>query len=324
MLKKLLLLAAAISLTSCATIFNRKEYKLKVFSYEQNMKAEINDSIYNLPARVKVKRSKEDLKVTLITDSIRKDFVVKASPNAELIYGNLIFSIGYPGALAIDMTNQKRFYYGRKLRLDKDATDSIIEPKILKRWNDYVSNRYTTPKGKWALALSVPYVNDFYQQPVNEGQKRDFGFFGLSAGLEYYYKDDQFVKLTAATVSDFPIPVPAVYDNFDSYQSLHSYTFSATDNHKFNRLSFGYGLNYTIYTWQIINTNWDFPSNDEEPRTKNTHAFGLTGNAYYQFSNNWSVGLVYTPTFYTTFPESGFSYQHTISLDFLYRLPFGF
>lgn len=324
MIKKLFALAAVLCLTSCATIFNREEYKMKVFSYDANMKAEINDSLYNLPAYVKVKRSKEDLKVTLITDSMRKDFTVKASPNAELIYGNFLFSIGYPGAFAIDMTTQKRFTYGKKIRLDKNATDSIIEPPILKSWNDFVKKEYTTPKNTWAFTASIPYANQFYQQPRNEGTKSRVGFFGISAGLEYYYKDNRFVKISAAAPIDFDLPFPAPLDKFDSYEIMRASNFSLTDNYKFNRISFGYGLNYTIHTWQMVNSDWEFPSNDEEPRKKQSHSFGLTTNTYLQFSDHWSVGLVYTPTFYNTFPKSGFSYQHTISLDFQYRLPFGF
>ena len=324
MIKKLFALAAVLCLTSCATIFNRKEYKMKVFSYDPNMKAEINDSVYSLPAYVKVKRSKEDLKVTLITDSIRKGFTVKASPNRELIYGNFLFSIGYPGAFAIDMTSPKRFYYGRKLRLDKDATDSIIEPPILRSWNDFLEKGYTTPKNTWAFTASIPYANHFHQQPRNEGKKNRVGFFGIALGLEYYYKNDRFVKISAAAPIDFDLPFPAPLDKFDSYETMRASSFSLTNNHKFNRLSFGYGLNYTIHTWQVVNSGWEFPSNDEEPRKKQSHSFGLTTNTYLQFSDHWSVGLVYSPTFYNTFPKSGFSYQHVISLDILYRLPFGF
>ncbi|WP_294821773.1 hypothetical protein [uncultured Flavobacterium sp.] len=324
MLKKLFALAVALCLTSCATIFNRKEYKLKVFSYDADIKAEINDSIYSLPAVVKVKRSKKDLKVTLITDSIRKGFTVKASPNAQLIYGNFLFSIGYPGAFAIDMTTQKRFTYGKRIRLDKDATDSIIEPPILKSWNDFFDKEYTTPKNTWAFTVSIPYANQFYQQPRNENAKSGFGFFGIAAGLEYYYKNDRFAKISVAAPIDFDLPFPPPLDKFDSYEVMRASNFSFTNNHKLNRLSLGYGLNYTIHTWQVVNSDWEFPSNDEEPRKKQSHSFGLTANTYFQFSDHWSVGLVYSPTFYNTFPESGFSYQHTISLDFQYRLPFRF
>ncbi|MEL1243604.1 hypothetical protein AAEO56_04970 [Flavobacterium sp. DGU11] len=325
MLKKILLLAVVLCLNSCATIFTRKEYKLKVFSYEKNRKAIINDSTYMLPAEVKVRRSKEDLKVTLISgDTLRKDFIVKASPNPAFLYGNLIFMQAFPVGYAVDLTTQKRFYYGRNLRLDSKSTDSIIEPPFLKFWNVYLSKKYTTPKGQWAFTASMPYANAFYQQPKNEPSKSKVGFLGFSAGLEYYYKEDTFVKLNASATIDFEFPIPVPLEYFDAHEKMGAYNFTLTHNHKFNRLSFGYGFNYAINTWKIVNSGWKFPSNDEQPRIKRSHSFGVTANTYYQFSDNWSVGLIYSPTFYNTFPKSGTTYQHVISLDIMYRLPFKF
>ncbi len=324
MLKKLVLAGTALCLTSCATIISKKEYNLRVLSHEDNMKAVINDSIYTLPAKVKVKRSKEDLKITLIGDTLRRDFTVKSSPSPEFVYGNLVFMQACPIGYAVDFTTQKRFYYGRKVNLDRNAPDSIIEPRILRRWNNYFSKKYTTPKGTWAFTASIPYANGFYQQPKNEPAKDQYGFFGTSIGMEYYYKDDRFVKVTTGAYIDFEVPVPVPLDRFDSYETMSAYNLLLTDNHKFNRFSFGYGLNYTIHSWRMVNHDWEFPSNDEEPRAKDSHSFGLTANAYYQVINGLSVGLVYSPTFYNVFPKGGASYQHVISFDVMYRLPFKF
>lgn len=323
MLKRITVLAVTLCLTSCATIFTTKEYDLMVESKTNNSKAVINDSIYTLPASVMVKRSKEDLKVTLIADTLKKDFTVKPILAPTFLFGNLVMPMGI-GGYAVDLTNQKRFYYGRKIVLDMETTDTIIKPSIFGGWKDYFSKKYTPKKGPWAFTVSIPYANQFYQQPRYEGNKSQFGFFGLSAGLEYYYKDNRFVKINASAPIDFEFPIPVPLDRFDSYETMRSFSFTVTDNYKRNRFSFGYGLNYTIHIWEIVNPDWEFPSNDEQPRKKNTHSFGLTGNTYFQLSENWSAGLVYNPTFFNSFPESGFCYQHTISFDLMYRLPFGF
>lgn len=323
-MKKIFLLLLAISFTSCATLFSEKEYNVRVISYEKNRKAAINDSIYTLPADVMVKRSKEDLKVTLIGDTLRKDFTVKASLRPAFLYGNLAFLIGAPVGYAVDLNNQKRFYYGKRIILNASDSVTVIEHGSGKRWKNYFNKQYSLPKGQWAFTASIPYVNNFYQQPKNEPSKNNSGFFGLSLGLEYYYKDNRFVKLSVASPIDFDLPIIAPLDKFDAYETTRATAFTITNNRKFNRLEFGYGLSYAIHTWRMINSDWEFPSNEERPRTKNSQSFGLTANVYYQVLDNVSLGVVYTPTLYNVFPESRFSYQHIISFDILYRLPFKF
>jgi hypothetical protein len=90
-MKKLNFLIPIFFLTSCATLMLKKDYNIKVSSNVPNAKAEIQDSVYSLPSEFLIKRSKEDLNIKLFTDSIERNYIVKASPNAKIIIINSNF-----------------------------------------------------------------------------------------------------------------------------------------------------------------------------------------------------------------------------------------
>ena len=56
--KFLSFLLGSLLLSSCATIFNSKTQKVNFYGLDEDSKMILNDSIYNLPTRVEVKRSK--------------------------------------------------------------------------------------------------------------------------------------------------------------------------------------------------------------------------------------------------------------------------
>ena len=112
-MRNLVFLMLIISFTSCATLVLKKDYEVQISSNISEAKAEIQDSIYDLPAEIRIKRSKEDLAIKLFNDSLEKDFVVKAAPNGTFLYANLIYYPIFPLVYGIDFTNPKRFYYGK-------------------------------------------------------------------------------------------------------------------------------------------------------------------------------------------------------------------
>ncbi|MNK06458.1 hypothetical protein D3C87_243570 [compost metagenome] len=309
---KLYLLPVLLCLTSCATIFNSKEYQLKIYSNNTKAQAKVYDSVYKLPADVAVKRSKDDLKVTLITDSLNKEFTVKSRLSPEFRWGNIAFVPVMPIGYITDLTNPKRFYYGKEIMLNDNDTVNII--------NEDLKKRYTTEKGQFNLLISMPYGNLFYMQPQNESSKTQAGFFGISIGAEYYYKDVKYIKFTAGSSIDFlaPVPAPVTYDGAAEFITV--YNFALTDNYKLGRFTLGYGLNYGIYKWRLNNNEYIFPSTVNEPRTSINHGLGIATNVYYQFSKAFFLGVVYNPTFITTYPKTEFNYQHVISLDLQWKI----
>ena len=315
MFKKILwLLPSLFCLVSCATIFTKKEYNVKLYSNITNAKAKVKDSLYMLPANVTVKRSKEVLPITLITNTDTLHILLKPRLNVQFIYGNIAF--GYLGYLT-DLTNKKRFTYGKEILLDDINRDN---DSLKARENTkYFNRRFPTRKGQINIAASIPYANNFYTQPRNEPVKSNSGFFGFSVGAEYFYRDNRFLKFTAGSSTDFKVPFPVPLDHFDPYETVMATNFTLTNNHKVGRFTLGYGLNYAFYTWRLINPDHTFPVYGPQSRTKNIHSYGLSFNAYHQFSTSFFLGVVYNPTFVNSFPVAQFKYQHAISLDLLFK-----
>ena len=330
-MKKLItiLVLLPLLLSSCATVINKKQQKLDVFADKKGAKATINDSTYTLPATVKVTRSKEDLKVTLITDSITKNYIVKASPNASFIYGNLMWMQASPLAYLADFNSPKRFYYGHKIMLSDSDTVNVIVPRLARGYINYFNKRYPTKKGQVNVTGGIPFANLFYFTPSNEELQNMSGFFGVTVGLEYFYKENKFLKLSGSYALDHEVPIPVGIDYDDAHQRVRAANITLTDNYKLNRFTVGYGLNYAMYTWQLIND--DYPvaltpdsvtdSNDlRPPMEKNSHAFGLSLNTYHQITKGLFAGIIYNPTLLTTYPNTKWEYGHVVSLEIIYKI----
>jgi len=125
------------------------------------------------------------------------------------------------------------------------------------------------------------------------------------------------------------VPIPVGIDYDDAHQRVRAANITLTDNYKLNRFTVGYGLNYAMYTWQLIND--DYPvaltpdsvtdSNDlRPPMEKNSHAFGLSLNTYHQITKGLFAGIIYNPTLLTTYPNTKWEYGHVVSLEIIYKI----
>lgn len=320
-MEKYSLILFVLILPSCATITTRKNYEVEMYSNAFNPKVEILDSTYVLPAKIIVRRSKMDLDLKLISDTLTKNYVVQSSPNASFLYGNLLWMHVSPVAYLLDFTNQKRFYYRKCIYLDINDTSAIIRPRISTFWNDYFSKDFPVNKGQLNFVFSVPYINSFYLQPENELSKSNTGFWGASFGLEYYYQNNKYLSLTANAVSDFFVPVPAAIDISGEYEMMSSLYLSFTDNYKFKRFTVGYGLNYSKNIWDLrYYDRFGPPPPSRDPITRTSESLGFTVTGYHQFGELFFVGLIYRPTFLNVNPQVKFNYEHLISLDFAWKI----
>src|SRR5688572_9621515 len=84
-------LVIVILFSSCATTLNRKAYLVKFSSSGDGDKIEVNKKTYELPARVSIRRSKEDLDVKLITDTVTADYTIRSAPNPQFLFYNLLW-----------------------------------------------------------------------------------------------------------------------------------------------------------------------------------------------------------------------------------------
>ncbi|TYB79228.1 hypothetical protein [Bizionia myxarmorum] len=304
--------------TSCATILKKKTYNLHILSNESNAKLKVYDSIYNLPNKIKVTRSKHDLDLTLIRDSLDVHYVIKTSPNPTFLYLNLIGAHFAPLNYAVDFTNEKRFYYGKEVYLNTNDTLRIIVPPATKYYTDFFAETYPKNKNAINLVASLPYVNAFYLKPQGFGTKSNVGFFGISAGIEYFYEPKKYVSFKVSASTDLFVPFPAPVDYDGEYETMGSFNFALTDNIKINRFSIGYGLNYAFNTYNFMD-NSDYEN--EIKITRKSQSFGLSTDVYFQFGRYFFVGVVYKPSLYQIQPKSEFTYEHLVSLDFAFKFP---
>jgi hypothetical protein len=322
MLKHIPILVILLILNnSCATLLTRKTYNLKVTSDAQAARIQIRDSIYNLPAKFRIKRSKADLPIKLIVDTLTKDFIVKSSLNPAFIFGNLLWVEFSPAAYLIDLTNQKRFYYGRSISLSTYDTNTIIEPIILKNIRNYFSKEYPVHKEQIFLKVSLPWINSFYLQPSLETAQSNTGFWGFSVGLDYYYTDTRFFNLSFYAVSDFFVPVPAAVDISGEYDIMSSLYTSFTHNHKLGRFYLGYGISVGNDTWaHRYSSRFGALPPSKDPISKISLSAGLMTDAYYQFGEHFFAGIVYRPSFMTGDQKTEFKYEHIISLELAWKI----
>ena len=318
-MKKITLILIIVLLSSsCATILKTKSYELNVSSDQRNSQVQIYDSVYSLPAQVEVKRSKQDLPMVLILDSSKVDFVVRSAPNPTFLYWNLIGFYTCPIFYGVDLTNSKRFYYGKSVYLNSQDSVRVLNPPTRQFWTDFFSESHNGSWKDFNLTLSIPYVNGFNFEPEGYGTKVNTGYWGFSLGLEYFHRTDQYLKLKFVAASDFWVPVPAAVTPGDVMERLYTSYGEISNNWRFGKIDLGFGLNYCRNNWSFIDET-DLDNSIFIRRRR--QSLGLTANTYFQFSKVFFIGLVYRPTFYEIHPSSGYKYEHLISLDFEFKIP---
>ncbi len=326
MFKSIFLVVMVFCFTSCATVFSKRTYDLEITSHE-NTKAKVYDSIYNLPAKVNVTRSKNDLTVVLISDTVTTNYSLQPSINPKYLYGNLSFVHLAPVGYLVDLTTQKRFYYGKSVFLNVNDTITQIRTPIAASYSNiknnisnYFTDKHQTNKGQINLTVSIPWVNNFNFKPIGENRKNDTKFFSLTAGIDYYHTENKFLNIHVSTLIGNEVPVPVGVDSEGETESFISNSIGLTENHTFNRFTVGYGVQISKNKWIFSNKDYDENVLDsKKPYSTYNLGIGLTANAYFRPVKNLYIGLVYNPNLYNLKPSSKFQYEHVLSLDFVWK-----
>lgn len=315
------ILVIVLLFCSCASIRLDETYKLQVKS-DKKSQVKYQDSTYDLPAEIEVYRSKKPLKIIYIYDSIKKIIKIERKLHPNFIYGNIfIYSMGY----FIDLTNSKRFYYGKTIILNpNDSVQVIREPlfdsplQIGKDILNQLTKEYPTKKGNLDFTISIPIATNFEMRPLNQGIKKSVGF-GISIGADYYYKKNKFLSLTLSVLAD-KLKLTSYYDEppYDN-QKIFSQNISLTDNFKLNRFSLGYGLNFSENGWLYVKSK-EFETLFEIKYIKKyNYNLGFAFNGYYQVFKCFYVGLNYKPTIFQVYPTKKLLYQHVLGIDCQFR-----
>jgi hypothetical protein len=250
-----------------------------------------------------------------MTDSTTKTIDVK-SKNSFWYWVNIPYTAGI--GMLIDKENPQRFSYPQRIYIN--SADTI---------NKYYSYSQSDKKGELHLHFSLPHINSFNLIPQNIERKVNTGFWGISVGLDYYHKNNQFINLSASGVMDFFVPVPAAVDIWGEYESMNSLFVSISNNHKFGRFSLGYGLSFAKNTWSFSDRGGDYaydeqgeiiPPLTKDPVTKRHYSLGFIFPAYFQLTEHFYIGVIYRPTFFRPNIPDKFAYEHLISIDFAWKI----
>ena len=257
-----------------------------------------------------VERKKGTFSITTKTDSITKTVEVKNGFSSAFWLGNLFSGAGIIG-YGVDLTNSKRFTYPNKIYIN--TTDSLTKYHTFDPNDDN--------KGELYLHLSLPHFNFFHLAPEGEKNTNGASFWGLTAGLDYYHRKNQFINLGGTYAVGLAFPIPAAIDLSGEYEFMSSWYVSLSNNHKFERFKVGYGLSFGKYFWDFKYFDWGNPEPPtREPVSKSHYALGLVFPAYYQLGKHFNFGVVYRPTFYRPTLTNKFVYEHLISIDFVWKI----
>ena len=326
-INKIIAIIIVLNFSSCASITSKKNYEIKITSDISNSKILVNDSLtYNLPANFMVKRSKDSLKLTLFTDSFRKDFIAVPSISRRFLYGNMLFIYFFPVGYLVDLTNKKRLTYGYRININFNDTN-IIRAPISASIHKYFVKKHIIKinRGKINYKISFPWLNNFVMKPNNVNYKTNTGFWGISTGLEYFYKTNRYISADVSFVMDFFLPVPAAV-RFEGEVEFMNYSYvSLSNNYVKNRLNFGYGISFSSNTWDLrYYENFTDEESTCTPVKKIHNTFGLVFSIYHRFNKKIRfaqhyIGIVYRPTFITVTPYTYFNYEHLISIDYVWK-----
>lgn len=251
-----------------------------------------------------------------------------------------------------DFTSSRRFTYKSPIYLDKKLSRnediySELKQDLRIRKNKGLADKPSIirNKGDFFLNFSFPlfYPGTYTFKPKNQSRKSGGHFFGLSAGFDYYYKKDRFINLHSSLVfaGDVSFEDDTPYYSYNNINSGYDYikdrinpeysnerieslTFSISDNHIINRISYGYGLTYAYNTSReksYLNYRPGLIPTIQE-KTWDYSTIGLIFSGQYYFTSYFSGGIIYKPTFVRLKTKSlgAFCYEHQISLDFSFRI----
>ena len=357
---KLLLLFSVLTLTSCSTILHRKQQKVNVFSNAENATITVNDSVYQLPAKIKLLRDKTPVTISYQSANKQLDTIVNGKLSPVFKSMNLtttyFFGVGY----LVDLTNKKRFSYPsniffndninakvyenraeayiiRKNITDNDKIEEIrsvfkrnyfSDQRKLAKKEEKEFQRFNPKVGKFRMFIAPPTLSliGFSSKNPNIEQFNNFvGGIGFGFGADYFYKGNKFISVEISNrANQFD---PFYWSDYDVY--AHKFDLSVRKAHKRNRFEYSYGASFTYTDFEyklpreknIIKPLMTFEDDDRIGIKSNYATLGFSSLANYQISSIMFIGLRYNPSFYSFRSNgSGFDYEHVISID--YRLKF--
>ena len=174
-------------------------------------------------------------------------------------------------------------------------------------------NSRANKKEKLYLHLSSPFINSFCMKFENKDTNVKTGIFGVSVGLDYHHSKNQFVHLGASSVTHLFSMAKS------NGELMTSEYISLSNNHIIEKFTIGYGFSYGKNYWEKRVKGWGLLSLIPT-EIENHHVFGLAFPTYFQITKLFNVGIIYNPTFYRPTMAKKVLYEHTISIDFAFKI----
>jgi hypothetical protein len=298
-----------ILFSSCATVFNGSSHKVH---FATNIEAEqitVNKRTKRLVdggTTFEADRKKEPLLVSIKGKDSAYQVSIKSRNTPSYLY-DVIFTAGL--AAIIGREDPRRYGYRNYIYVEKKG-DAIRLYRFA-----------PTPKGTVNVNFSMPYLN-YLHLSTTENYKDIAGFFGLSAGVDYFYKQNTYLSLQggAAATAIEAVPVPVKYAG--KHEHASTLFASIRNNHTIRSFDFGYGLSFSKYYWK--------QHDDDDPlfatKEMKSSAMGLSLTTQYRITKNFRMGFLYQPSFFTlnktayaNSDRNNFSYQHLLSLELVFK-----
>lgn len=353
------ILFIAYLFSSCASILNKNKMDVHIYTNTPTQIVYCSDTINTEDSNelntaiLTVPRSKEPLQFTLIKDSIKKEASIPSKIDF-LFYTNLLIPPGF----LIDLTNKRRYSYKNVLLFDENLSFSYLSHKKPGETEAQIENHleqvkkgqvkpidwFSREKGDIYLNFALPFIYPAHTliRPKYSSYTGGGSVLGFAGGLDYYYKKDRFINLTASVTAGGDISIGCGGDwGFEDSERYNLYNISVSHNHRYRKFSFGYGITHTHSDW------WkgEFSDIENFDRTKYNHntdndygyypipytyryssnkysTLGFVFNGYIYFANFLTFGIIYKPTFVrlNSIMDQKFCYEHQISFDLAIKI----
>jgi hypothetical protein len=283
-------------LTSCATFCNYQNQSIHLSSSEP-VQIKINGDSLRVDegvTTIKVKREKKQLRIQVDNGSFKREVMFRPV-NSPAFWANIIFSDGI--GMFVDWKKDKRWGYRKNIYFD--IHDTVV------RIQSFAPIR----KGTLQFNFFLPWVNGFR---ISEGSRNTWGFMGVEAGADYYFRNKLSLSVNVGGSADVPVPVPAAIDYFGVREFVSAGYLNMRATYTTGRLNFGAGFSLTKYSWSISNHD------DSTFATQSSvNIFGgLSFSALIRCGSHFHTGILYQPSVLNFSKGNRFSYQHLASITF--------
>ena len=312
----------AIIICSCATLLNPEVQKVTInHSPELTVRVDTSQYFY---------QNREIRNVYIPKDHIKKDlyFLRCDNPIPLIINDTDTFNLRPHRSYFLFWFANLYTSYGLGILIDYNNDKSYDYPKYIyleKTGNTVKNNRFNPiPENKLKFVLSIPTINSFRIQ-TDTGKQYTWSGLGISAGIEYFFKNNKYLSISLGTTLDLFSPYPDTVFNYDYYHFWGAYESSSTSYLNFSVykttpvIEYGIGVALSKLKWRA---NYLIGSTDTtEFYKQSSHRslnIGLSSGLKLRLTPNLNIGLLYQPLFYD-FYDKRYNYQHFITTELIWR-----